>query len=133
MTSTSQRITDLLATSPVWDGHNDLPWEARDQVGYDLDRLDIGSELTTTHTDLVRMRRGGMGAQFWSVYVDAKWAGEKAVTATLEQVDFVREMTRRYAGELALAVSAADVRAARDSAPARSSAPTMATTALARL
>ena len=115
MTSTSQRITDLLATSPVWDGHNDLPWEARDQVGYDLDRLDIGSELTTTHTDLVRMRRGGMGAQFWSVYVDAKWAGEKAVTATLEQVDFVREMTRRYAGELALAVSAADVRAARDS------------------
>ncbi|KRE43429.1 dipeptidase [Knoellia sp. Soil729] len=115
MTSTSQRITDLLATHPVWDGHNDLPWEARDQVAYDLDRLDVGSELATTHTDLVRMRRGGMGAQFWSVYVDAKWAGEKAVTATLEQVDFVREMTRRYAGELALAVSAADVRAARDS------------------
>jgi len=115
MTSTSQRITDLLAATPVWDGHNDLPWEARDQVGYDLDRLDVGSELTTTHTDLVRMRRGGVGAQFWSVYVDAKWAGEKAVTATLEQVDFVREMTRRYAGQLALAVSAADVRAARAS------------------
>ncbi|MFC7488100.1 dipeptidase [Knoellia sp. CPCC 206453] len=115
MTSTSQRITDLLATHPVWDGHNDLPWEARDQVGYDLDRLDIASELTTTHTDLVRMRRGGMGAQFWSVYVDAKWAGEKAVTATLEQIDFVREMTSRYAGELALAVSSADVRAARAS------------------
>jgi membrane dipeptidase len=115
MTSTSQRISDLLATSPVWDGHNDLPWEARDQVGYDLDRLDVGSELTTTHTDLVRMRRGGLGAQFWSVYVDAKWAGEKAVTATLEQIDFVREMTSRYAGELALAVSSADVRAARAS------------------
>lgn len=116
MTSTSsQRITDLLATHPVWDGHNDLPWEARLQVAYDLDRLDIGSELTSTHTDLVRMRRGGMGAQFWSVYVDAKWAGERAVTATLEQVDFVREMTSRYAGELALAVSAADVRAARAS------------------
>jgi membrane dipeptidase len=113
MTSTSQRITDLLATHPVWDGHNDLPWEARKQVAYDLDRLDIASELTTTHTDLVRMRRGGMGAQFWSVYVDAKWAGEKAVTATLEQIDFVREMTSRYAGELALAVSSADVRAAR--------------------
>ncbi|MEO7267614.1 MAG: dipeptidase [Knoellia sp.] len=115
MTSTSQRITDLLRTHPVWDGHNDLPWEARDQVGYDLDRLDIASELTTTHTDLVRMRRGGMGAQFWSVYVDAKWAGEKAVTATLEQIDFVREMTSRYAGELALAVSSADVRAAQAS------------------
>ncbi len=44
-----------------------------------------------------------------------KWAGEKAVTATLEQIDFVREMTSRYAGELAFAVSAADVRAARAS------------------
>lgn len=115
MTSTSERIAALLSTSPVWDGHNDLPWEARSQVGYDLDRLDVASELSTTHTDLVRMRRGGMGAQFWSVYVDAKWAGEKAVTATLEQIDFVKEMTSRYAGELALAVSAADVRAAQAS------------------
>ncbi|MFC7489177.1 MULTISPECIES: dipeptidase [unclassified Knoellia] len=113
MTSTGQRITDLLASQPVWDGHNDLPWAAREQVAYDLDRLDLGTELATTHTDLVRMRRGGMGAQFWSVYVDAKWAGERAVTATLEQIDFVRTMTTRYAGELALAVSAADVRAAR--------------------
>ena len=115
MTSTSQRITHLLESHPVWDGHNDLPWAARDQVDYDLDRLDVGREVGSTHTDLPRMRRGGMGAQFWSVYVDAKWAGERAVTATLEQVDFVRTMTSRYAGELALAVSSADVRAARAS------------------
>ncbi|MDT0215551.1 dipeptidase [Rothia sp. ARF10] len=115
MTSTAQRISDLLSSHPVWDGHNDLPWAAREQVGYDLDRLDIGSGVATTHTDIPRMRRGGMGAQFWSVYVDAKWAGERAVTATLEQVDFVRTLTTRYAGELAFAVSAADVRAARES------------------
>lgn len=115
MTSTPQRIAALLETHPVWDGHNDLPWEARKQFAYDLDRLDLSSDVATTHTDLARMRRGGMGAQFWSVYVDAKWAGEKAVTATLEQVDFVRTMTSRYAGELALAVTAADVRAARES------------------
>jgi len=115
MTPTSQRITDLLAAHPVWDGHNDLPWEARKQVGYDLERFDVSGDLATTHTDIPRMRRGGMGAQFWSVYVDAKWAGEKAVTATLEQIDFVRTMTTRYAGELAFAVSAADVREARAS------------------
>ena len=113
MTTTSRRITDLLASHPVWDGHNDLPWAARQQVAYDLDRLDIGGEVGSTHTDIPRMRRGGMGAQFWSVYVDAKWAGERAVTATLEQVDFVRTFTSRYAGELALAVTAADVREAR--------------------
>ncbi|WP_404381931.1 dipeptidase [Knoellia locipacati] len=115
MNTTAQRITDLLETHPVWDGHNDLPWAAREQVAYDLDRLDIGGDVASTHTDLPRLRRGGVGAQFWSVYVDAKWAGQKAVTATLEQVDFVRTMTSRYAGELALAVSAADVRAARES------------------
>ena len=113
MTSTSPRLTNLLASHPVWDGHNDLPWAAREQVAYDLDRLDLAADVPTTHTDLGRMRRGGMGAQFWSVYVDAKWAGERAVTATLEQVDFVRTMTTRYAGELALAVSSADVRAAQ--------------------
>lgn len=115
MTSTPPRITGLLATHPVWDGHNDLPWAAREQVAYDLDRLDLATDLTTTHTDIARMRRGGMGAQFWSVYVDATFAGERAVTATLEQIDFVRNMTTRYAGELALAVSAADVREARTS------------------
>ena len=115
MDTTARRITDLLEKHPVWDGHNDLPWAAREQVGYDLDRLDIGGDVASTHTDLPRLRRGGVGAQFWSVYVDAKWAGQKAVTATLEQVDFVRTMTSRYAGQLALAVSSADVRAARES------------------
>ena len=115
MTSSPQRISDLLASHPVWDGHNDLPWAAREQVAYDLDRLDIGGGVSTTHTDLPRLRRGGVGAQFWSVYVDAKWAGERAVAATLEQVDFVRTLSSRYAGELALALSAADVRAARAS------------------
>ncbi|KGN39108.1 dipeptidase [Knoellia subterranea] len=115
MTSISARIAELLETHPVWDGHNDLPWEARKQVSYDLDRLDVGGDVATTHTDLPRMRRGGMGAQFWSVYVDAKWAGERAVRATLEQIDFVRTMTSRYAGELAFAVSSADVVAARES------------------
>jgi len=113
--TTSPRITALLANHPVWDGHNDLPWAAREQVAYDLDRLDLAGDVPSTHTDLPRLRRGGVGAQFWSVYVDATWAGERAVTATLEQVDFVRTMTERYAGELALAVSAADVRAARAS------------------
>ena len=113
--TTPPRITELLASHPVWDGHNDLPWAAREQFAYDLDRVDLAGDVATTHTDLPRLRRGGVGAQFWSVYVDATWAGERAVTATLEQVDFVRTMTDRYAGELALALGSADVRAARAS------------------
>lgn len=115
MTSTPPRLAELLASHPVWDGHNDLPWAAREQFAYDPELFDLAAGVTTTHTDLPRLRRGGVGAQFWSVYVDATWAGERAVTATLEQVDFVRTLTERYAGELALAVSTADVRAAHAS------------------
>ena len=51
------------------DGHNDLLWEARKQVGYDFDRLDVGGRHALTHTDLPRLVEGGVGGQFWSVYV----------------------------------------------------------------
>ena len=57
------------------DGHNDLLWEAREQAAYDFARLDVGAGGTATHTDLPRMRAGGMGAQFWSVYVPTRLTG----------------------------------------------------------
>ena len=107
---TSDRIRDLLRDHPVWDGHNDLPWEARQQVGYDWDRLDIAADTSgRTHTDLPRLRAGGVGAQFWSVYVPARLAGERAVTATLEQIDAVHQMVARYGDDLQLARTADDV------------------------
>jgi membrane dipeptidase len=106
---TSARIRDLLAGHPVLDGHNDLPWEARERAGYDWDRLDISQPGCPTHTDLPRLRAGGVGAQFWSVFVPATLQGDAAVSATLEQVDAVHAMTARYAGDLALATTRADV------------------------
>ncbi len=106
---TSARIRELLAEHPVVDGHNDLPWEARERVGYDWDRLDISRPGQPTHTDLPRLRAGGVGAQFWSVFVPASLQGDAAVTATLEQIDAVHAMTARYAGDLALATTRADV------------------------
>jgi len=108
----TQIVADVLAEHPVWDGHNDLPWEMRAQVGYDLDALDVGTRGSRTHTDLPRLREGGVGAQFWSVFVPAQLAGDSAVAATLEQVDFVHTMTDRHAETLALATTAADVDAA---------------------
>ncbi|HYN28984.1 MAG TPA: dipeptidase [Dermatophilaceae bacterium] len=110
-TTTADRIADVLRRAPVLDGHNDLAWELRELVGYDLDALDVGVRGTRTHTDLPRLREGGVGAQFWSVFVPADLSGEAAVAATLEQVDAVRTMTSRYAGQLAPAATAADVRA----------------------
>ena len=99
----------LLAAHPVIDGHNDLLWEARTQVAYDFARLDVGTGGTPTHTDLPRMRAGGMGAQFWSVYVPCRLTGDDAVSATLEQVDAARHLTGSYADQLAWATTADDV------------------------
>lgn len=107
------RATDLLARHPLVDGHNDLPWEARVQVGYDFDRLDIAQPVASTVTDLPRLRAGGVGGQFWSVFVPSTLQGDAAVSATLEQVDGVHRMIGTYAAELALARTAEDVDGAR--------------------
>jgi membrane dipeptidase len=108
------RARALLAQYPIVDGHNDLPWALRQQVGYDLGRRDIGSDQRAhLHTDLARLRAGGVGAQFWSVYVRTDYAGDQAVSATLEQIDCVRTLADRYPDDLRLAFSADDMEAAR--------------------
>jgi membrane dipeptidase len=104
------RAQALLAEYPVIDGHNDLPWALRKQVGYDFSQRDISTDQSDhLHTDLPRLRAGGVGAQFWSVYVPAQLTGDAAVAATLEQVDCVHAMAERYPDQLRLAHSAADV------------------------
>ncbi|MEU2427937.1 dipeptidase [Streptomyces sp. NPDC007861] len=104
----------LLASHPVVDGHNDLPWALREQVRYDLDRLDIAADQTgRLHTDIPRLRAGGVGAQFWSVYVRSDMAGDDAVSATLEQVDVVGRLLARHPADLARALTADDMEAAR--------------------
>lgn len=105
-------LHDLLSRHPVIDGHNDLLWEARERVGYDFDRLDVGAGVTPTHTDLPRLAEGGVGGQFWSVYVPTGIAGSAAVTATLEQIDGVHRLVERYPDRLALATTADQVEAA---------------------
>ncbi len=118
MTAASvDRIRALLAAAPVIDGHNDLPWALRNRVRYDLDALDISVDQSGAglHTDIPRLRRGGVGAQFWSVYVPCALAGGAAVTATLEQIDAVRRMTRRLPGRPRARRTADEVEAARTS------------------
>jgi len=108
--ASADEVSDLLRRHPVIDGHNDLLWELRDLVGYDLDRYDIGQRQSRTHTDLPRLREGGVGAQFWSVFVPTQ-EGERAVTSTLEQIDAAYAMVERYADRLALATTADEVEA----------------------
>jgi membrane dipeptidase len=104
-------IHDVVARHPVIDGHNDLLWTMREKNGYDFAAYDVGERQTETHTDLPRLREGGVGAQFWSVFVPCK-EGERAVASTLEQVDAAYAMIERYADRLALATTADEVEAA---------------------
>ncbi|GAA3790504.1 dipeptidase [Streptomyces chiangmaiensis] len=113
MTSPSlEAARNLLREFPVVDGHNDLPWALREQVGYDLDARDIAHHQNEhLHTDLPRLREGGVGAQFWSVYVRSDLPDP--VSATLEQIDCVRQLTERYPADLRRTLTAADMEAAR--------------------
>lgn len=100
------------AASYVFDGHNDLPWAMRELCGYDLERVDLEAGVPDLHTDIPRLRSGGVGAQFWSVFVPCPLPGESAVTATLEQVDFVCRMVARHPDHFALVTTADEVDAA---------------------
>ncbi|MFJ8211186.1 dipeptidase [Streptomyces sp. NPDC096033] len=105
---------ELLTEHPVVDGHNDLPWALRQQVRYDLGLRDIaGDQSAHLHTDIPRLRAGGVGAQFWSVYVRSDYAGDEAVSATLEQIDAVEQLIARYPRALVRALTADDMEAAR--------------------
>lgn len=97
---------------PVIDGHNDLPWAAREATGYSLEGLDGSGRPAGFQTDISALRRGGVRGQFWSVYVPVELSGGEAVQATLEQIDFVHRLVARYPGDLALARTAEDVRRA---------------------
>jgi membrane dipeptidase len=104
---------DLLSRSPVIDGHNDLPWALRQEAlreagALDPARIDIAGRVEFTHTDLPRLAEGGVGGQFWSVFVPPELQGDAAVATTLEQVDLVRQLVARYPAALELALTAAE-------------------------
>lgn len=107
-----------LQAAPVWDGHNDVPEQVRDRwhnilAGFDFRdttaTADPAHDRVAMHTDLARLRKGRVGAQFWSVYVPASLTDQHAVQAVLEQIDLTKRLVARYPGELQLATGSADV------------------------
>ena len=103
------RASAILKRQPIIDGHNDLPWVAREVADYDLETLNLHDTADLTHTDLRRLRAGHVGAQFWSVWVPTDLADDGALVATLEQIDFVHQMIAAYPDDFRLAVTADDV------------------------
>lgn len=117
LVSAQQPAADLLARARALhkqailiDGHNDYPWALREHdPARDLDKLDIRNPQPSIMTDIPRLKDGGVGGQFWSVYVPVELQGQKAVTATLEQIDIVHRMVRKYPETFELALTADDV------------------------
>ena len=95
--------------TPLIDGHNDYPWALREKAQRNFEKLDIAKPQPSIMTDIARLRAGGVGGQFWSVYVPVELAGQTAVTATLEEIDTVHQMVRRYPDTFELALTADDV------------------------
>jgi membrane dipeptidase len=102
---------ELHASSLVIDGHNDLPWELRQQAQGRFDRLDIAKpQARKLHTDIPRLRQGGVGAQFWSVWVPGSTAKRgEALSTTLDQIQLVKAMIDRYPETFELALTTDDI------------------------
>jgi membrane dipeptidase len=98
----------------VIDGHNDLPWEVRQRESRSFENLDIAKSQPDLQTDIPRLRTGGVGAQFWSVYVPGTTLKEgNSLAQTLEQIEVVQTMIAKYPDAFELALTTADIRRIR--------------------
>src|SRR3954464_150439 len=104
------RARALHRRSPLIDGHNDYPWALREHdPARDIATLDIRQPQPSIMTDIPRLKAGGVGGQFWSVYVPVELQGQAAVTATMEEIDTVHRMVRKYPDTFELAQNADDI------------------------
>jgi membrane dipeptidase len=105
-----EHARQLLKSTPLIDGHNDLPWEIREfkTAPRDVAAYDLRSR-TPKHTDLGRLREGQVAAQFWSIYIPGEIKDSGFARVQLEQFDIARRMIARYPDRLALALTAADI------------------------
>ncbi len=92
-----ERARKVLRSTPLIDGHNDLPWVIRrfDEAPRDVARYDL-RQTTPGHTDLARLRQGMVGGQFWSVYIPGDIADSGFARVQLEQIDIARRVVDRY-------------------------------------
>ena len=125
-TSPEATAEAALKKAPVFDGHNDVPWALRGRVDNMINNFDFRDTSHTAkpdatppviamHTDLMRLRKGRVGAQFWSVYVPANTNEQQAVQQTLEQIDVTKRLVARYPNDLALAATSVELEKAMKS------------------
>jgi membrane dipeptidase len=113
------RVDKVLAETPLIDGHNDLPWEIRERFKGKLSAVDLAKDTSglpspegspALMSDIVRLRAGHFGGQFWSVWVPSNLSGPLAVETTIAQIDLVKQMAARWPADFEMAYTAADIR-----------------------
>lgn len=102
------RALRLMSETPLIDGHNDLPWQLRKQFNNELNKVDLNT-LNTTHTNIPKIKQGRLGAQFWSAYVPCNSQYKDAVRQTLEQIDVVHRMCKKYPETFQFATTAQEI------------------------
>ncbi|XP_061830761.1 dipeptidase 1 [Nerophis lumbriciformis] len=102
------RALQLMSETPLIDGHNDLPWQLRQQFDNQLNKVDLNT-LGTTHTNIPKIQKGRLGAQFWSAYVPCATQYKDAVRQTLEQIDVIHRMCHKYPDYFMFASSSQDI------------------------
>ena len=115
------RVAKVLKATPLIDGHNDFPWEVRERFAQKTGVFDFKSDLSHAApvpggesqgglmTDIPRLHAGGVGGQFWSVYIPVSITGGAAVKTTIEQIDIVKRLAARYPADLGMAYTAEDI------------------------
>jgi membrane dipeptidase len=109
------RALRVLSTTPLIDGHNDLPWAIRQSevAPHDVEAANHDLRAATPfHTDLARLDQGHVGGQFWSVYIPYEAVEEGAARVQLEQIDIAHQLIEKYPETLELALTPSDVQAA---------------------
>lgn len=105
--SVSERARAVHAAGMLFDGHNDYPWLMRAQNDLGMKKFDFAGHVDAGQTDVPRLRKGGLKAQFWSVYIPSEHANP--TKTVVEQIDFVNRLVEKYPNDLQLALTADDV------------------------
>lgn len=105
----------VLEEHPIIDGHNDVPAQIRGRFESDFSQFDFRDTLETLgpapkpmHTDIARLRKGVVGGQFWSVWIDPELPRAEAVERVIQQIDIVHQMVDQY-DDLQIALTADDI------------------------
>ncbi len=108
-----ETVHRILREVPLIDGHNDLPWQFRKYCSNNIDALDLRVDCSKGHpklaTDIPRLRKGGLGGQFWSVYIPPSFTNSVGPQAVLEQIDMARQIINKYSDTFELALTADDI------------------------